>query len=756
MSSIDRVPLGAPGIYVASEVPLRTLTGERMDVCAFAGIAPRGPARVPVTFGPGGQTAARVLPDHPRSRSVAVPVASWSAYLRLFGGFEGPGRLPYAVASFFDNGGRRAWIVRIVHDYGDATADRAGVAAGTLPGLTPAGGTAVVLTARDEGSWGNRLTARLAFSVRPIEVLQTRTVSLDLPRVLDLPAGALLRLTLPSGARVLRFVTLVFERGHRDRPEYVKEAVLDGATAEPAEAVEVVSASLAIDDGDGREEIHGNLGLAPDHPRWMAAVLCDESRLVWPDVTWIERPLVPASAALLPPPRSLTFAGGQDRWADVVSEDFFDPAWVGGGDDDERPTAGVHAIADVREIAMLAAPDLYSPGPLVEAESVFAPPSRPPYFVPCETVDTSDADPVRLLRIEPRAGGLGGGTAAVLRGEGFVAAGLEVRFGGALAGAVTLVGPTEIRCTTPPRSNAGEVDVRVVCAAGQAVVARGFLYVPGLPSELPGLALDPRIPGDLARIVALQRRLVDLAEETRAFAVLLDVPPRIRPRQALAWRAQLSSMWAAAYHPWLRVARLDDGRDALVRVNPSAVAAGIIARQEIAFGVQHGPANVLAVHAVDVDERVPPARHDELHQAAINVFLRERDGILLTAGRTLSRDPLWRQLSVRRLVTMIERALDRQMQWTVFEPNGRRLRGQVSDLLRTFLRDLWRANAFTGTTEDEAFFVRCDDALNPPQVADQGRLVVEVGVAPAEPLEFIVLRLTRDGNRLLFTETEVA
>jgi hypothetical protein len=551
-------------------------------------------------------------------------------------------------------------------------------------------------------------------------------------------------------------VTLVFERGHADRPEYVREAVLDAATAVPAELVEVVRANLLVDDGGGREESHQALGLAPDHPRWIAAVLCDESRLVWPDATWIDRALSPASAALTAPPRSATFSGGDDRWADVVPEDFFDPEWVTGGEDEERPTAGVHAIADVREIALLATPDLYSPGPLVEAENVFASPERPPRFVRCETDDESDSDPVRLLRIEPRAGGIAGGTAVVLRGEGFVAAGLEVRFGGALAGSVTLVSATEIHCTTPPRSGAGEVDVRIVCAAGKAVVALGFLYLPGLPNELPGLALDPRIPGDLARIVALQRMLVDFAEDVREFAVLLDVPPRIRPRQVLDWRSKLSSMWAAAYHPWIRVARLDDGRDALIRVNPSAVAAGIIARQEIAFGVQHGPANVLAVHAVDVDERIPPARHDELHQSAVNVFLRERDGILLTAGRTLSRDPSWRQLSVRRLVTMVERALDRQMQWTAFEPNGRRLRGQVNDLLRTFLRGLWRANAFAGATEDEAFFVRCDDALNPPPVTDLGRLIVEVGLAPAEPLEFIVLRLTRDGDRLLFTETEVA
>jgi hypothetical protein len=738
MATIDRVPLGAPGVYVATDVPLRVLTGERMDVCAFAGIAPRGPVRVPAPFGERAATPARVESDHPRSRSVPVPVDSWSEYLREFGGFEGPGRLPYAVASFFDNGGRRAWIVRIVHDYGDPARDLAGAGAGVVPGLTPAGGAA------------------FAFAARPTETVQARVGAIVLPRLSDLPQGSLLRLTLPDGSRVLRVASLVFERGHAERPEVVLEAVLDAAVAQPPELVEVVTAKLTIDDGAGREERHEGLGLTPNHPRWIAQVLCEESRLVWPVAGWIHDVLAPDSAALAAPPQSGTFSGGEDRWADVVPEDFFDPSWTGTVEDDDRPTAGVHAVADVREVAMLAAPDLYSPGPLAEAESVVAPPPRSPYFVRCETEDTADADPVRILRIEPPVGPTSGGTEVVLRGEGFAVGGLMVRFGGHTAGSVVLVSATEVRCTTPPRASAGEVDVRLVCAAGGSVVAQGFLYVPGMANELAGLALDPGLPGDLDTIVGLQERLVAFAEAVRGFAVLLDVPPGLRHRQVLTWRTRLSSMWAAAYHPWIRVARLDDGRDALVRVNPSSIAAGIIARQETAFGVPHGPANVLAVHAVDVDERIPPGRHDELHQVSINVFLRERDGVLLTAGRTLSRDPSWRQLSVRRLVTMVERALDRQMQWTVFEPNGRRLRAQVSDLLRTFLRSLWRANAFAGATEDEAFFVRCDDALNPPSWTDRGRLLVEVGLAPAEPLEFIVLRLTRDGDRLLVAEAGAA
>src|SRR5690606_6909528 len=122
----------------------------------------------------------------------------------------------------------------------------------------------------------------------------------------------------------------------------------------------------------------------------------------------------------------------------------------------------------------------------------------------------------------------------------------------------------------------------------------------------------------------------------------------------------------------------------------------------------------------------------------------ERDGIRLTAARTLSRDPQWRQLSVRRLVTMLRRTLYRQMQWAVFEPNDARLRDEVKRLLETYLRQLFRANAFRGQTPREAYFVRCDETLNPPQIVDQGMLLCEIGVAPAEPLEFIVLHLSRD------------
>src|SRR6185295_4955227 len=200
--------------------------------------------------------------------------------------------------------------------------------------------------------------------------------------------------------------------------------------------------------------------------------------------------------------------------------------------------------------------------------------------------------------------------------------------------------------------------------------------------------------------------------------------------------------------PWLQVSRVDDQRE-LIRVPPAAVAAGVIARQELVFGVPQGPANVLAAQVVGVDDEVSPARHDELHPQGINIYLRERDGIRLTGARTLSRDPQWRQLSVRRLITMIARALEQQMQWAVFEPNNASLRAELRHALESYLRQLFSLGAFRGATDEEAYFVRCDETNNPPYVTDAGRLIAEIGVAPSEPLEFIVLRLAREGDGTL-------
>jgi phage tail sheath protein FI len=255
------------------------------------------------------------------------------------------------------------------------------------------------------------------------------------------------------------------------------------------------------------------------------------------------------------------------------------------------------------------------------------------------------------------------------------------------------------------------------------------------------VGLDPRNPDDLREIVLRQQQVVDVARAHQRFVALLDVPDGVSPAQVTDWRAGFDSSYAAAYHPWLAVA---PGPGDAVAVPPSAFAAGIVAARENRLGQPWGPANELARDVVRAEAEVTDAIHDRLHQLGVNVFRRERDGFRLTAGRTLSSDPDYRQLSVRRLMTMLRLAIERQTQWLAFEPNDAELRERLSRVVTGFLRTMNRRGAFAGATEAESFFVRCGDDVNPVASQALGRLVAEIGVAPAVPLEYVLVRIARD------------
>jgi hypothetical protein len=255
-------------------------------------------------------------------------------------------------------------------------------------------------------------------------------------------------------------------------------------------------------------------------------------------------------------------------------------------------------------------------------------------------------------------------------------------------------------------------------------------------------------------VLRRQRRVAELAARQQRFVALLDVPPHLTVRAIARWRAQLEGSYVAAYHPWLRVVVPEDPSRRTVAIPPSAVAAGIIAEREIRLGLSWGPSAELAVDPVLGADPVSDADHETLFGLGVNVFRAERDGLRLSSARTLSADASYRQLSVRRLMTMLRLAIERQLQWLVFEPHTSRLRLVLTTTLVRLLRELYRAGAFAGDSEQQAFFVRCDESLNPRWSSDLGRLVAEVGVAPAEPLEFLVVRVTQDADGTLGVEGE--
>ncbi|MBQ6483153.1 MAG: phage tail sheath family protein, partial [Anaerolineaceae bacterium] len=118
-------------------------------------------------------------------------------------------------------------------------------------------------------------------------------------------------------------------------------------------------------------------------------------------------------------------------------------------------------------------------------------------------------------------------------------------------------------------------------------------------------------------------------------------------------------------------------------------------------------------------------------------------GIRVWGARTLSSDPAWRYINVRRLYNYVEKSIENGTQWVVFEPNDRALWSRVDRDITAFLRGVWRDGALFGNTPSEAFYVKVDDELNPPESRDLGRLIIEIGMCPVKPAEFVIFRISQ-------------
>ncbi len=200
--------------------------------------------------------------------------------------------------------------------------------------------------------------------------------------------------------------------------------------------------------------------------------------------------------------------------------------------------------------------------------------------------------------------------------------------------------------------------------------------------------------------------------------------------------------YGAFYFPWII------GRDPMngvteAKMPPSGHIAGIYSRTDATRGVHKAPANEPVRGAVGLTYRVSRAEQGELNSAGVNCIRFFPDsGIRVWGARTLAEQASeFRYVNVRRTFSMIEESITRGASWTVFEPNDFGLWKSVTRDVTAFLTLLWRDGALVGGAPSEAFFVKCDAETNPPEVVDAGRLVIEIGIAPVKPAEFIIFRI---------------
>jgi phage tail sheath protein FI len=209
----------------------------------------------------------------------------------------------------------------------------------------------------------------------------------------------------------------------------------------------------------------------------------------------------------------------------------------------------------------------------------------------------------------------------------------------------------------------------------------------------------------------------------------------LRPRQS-------DGGYAAFYVPWITVRDPFDPNE-LVDVPPSGHIAGIYARSDAMRGVHKAPANETIRGALNVVYNITREEQGELNQLGVNcIRLFSREGIRIWGARTLAASSSeWRYLNVRRLFNMIEESIALNTRWVVFEPNDVSLWKAIRRDVSAFLLSLWRDGALLGATPEEAFFVKCDAETNPPDVIDQGRVVIVIGIAPVKPAEFVIFRI---------------
>jgi hypothetical protein len=205
--------------------------------------------------------------------------------------------------------------------------------------------------------------------------------------------------------------------------------------------------------------------------------------------------------------------------------------------------------------------------------------------------------------------------------------------------------------------------------------------------------------------------------------------------------------FAALYYPWLTIKDPTSAGPVArtMLIPPSGAIAGIYARTDVERGIHKAPANTDVRGILGLERILSDGQQGPLNLAGVDV-LRIFPGTAqaLVWGARTTGDPQitdWVYVSVRRLMIYIEQSIESGIRWAVFEPNGLPLWQKLKRTLNEFLTRVWRDGALFGATADKAFYVRIDEALNPPATRALGRLYIEIGVAPVRPAEFIVVRI---------------
>lgn len=239
---------------------------------------------------------------------------------------------------------------------------------------------------------------------------------------------------------------------------------------------------------------------------------------------------------------------------------------------------------------------------------------------------------------------------------------------------------------------------------------------------------------------AIANALISHARTMRYRIAVLDSIEGHTISEVRAYRGLFDTSHAALYFPWVRI--IDPATGQENHYPPSGFVAGIYARNDIERAVYKAPANEVVSLALGFEKRLNTAQQEVLNPEGINCFrFFEGRGMRLWGARTISSDPEWKYVNLRRYFAFVERSIDKGTQWAVFEPNGERLWANVRRTIEDFLLNEWQNGALLGERPEKAYFVKCDRSTMSQNDLDNGRLVCQIGIAPLRPAEFVIFRI---------------
>jgi hypothetical protein len=253
--------------------------------------------------------------------------------------------------------------------------------------------------------------------------------------------------------------------------------------------------------------------------------------------------------------------------------------------------------------------------------------------------------------------------------------------------------------------------------------------------------------GDDDSIQDASSRLIAHAEKYRYRIAVVDGKGNSSISEIRDYRGKFDSKYAALYHPWIEI--LDPLVPSVpgvppkkMTLPPSGFVCGIYARSDIERGVHKAPANEIVRGLTRFEININKARQDVLNPEGVNCLrFFEGRGNRVWGARTVSSDPEWKYVNVRRLFIYVEHSIDKATQWAVFEPNNERLWTNIKSMVEDFLYVLWRDGALIGAKPEEAYFVRCDRTTMTQNDLDNGRMICLVGIAPSRPAEYVIFRI---------------